>query len=90
MADGLKGRGWLILSRDVEEEIVIGTTAGEVMIKVIEIRDDKVRLAIDAPRCVPVDRSEVYEAKRHGPSATAQPNKDAAKDSAIATEGVFQ
>ena len=88
MADGLQGRGWLILSRYVEQEIVIGTTVGEVMIKVIEIRDDKVRLAIDAPRCVPVDRSEVFKAKQRA-IAKAQPNREAAKDSAIATEGVL-
>ena len=88
MADGLQGRGWLILSRYVEQEIVIGTTAGEVMIKVIEIRDDKVRLAIDAPKQIPVDRREVYEAKRQARAVT-KPNKDAAKDSAIATEGVL-
>ena len=81
-------RGWLILSRGVEEEIVIGTPEGEVMIKVIEIRDDKVRLAIDAPKQIPVDRREVFEAKCRMRAAT-KPNKDAARDSAIATEGVF-
>ena len=82
-------RGWLILSRGVEEEIVIGTPEGEVMIKVIELRDDKVRLAIDAPKQIPVDRREVYEAKLQT-RMVAPPNKDAARDSATATEGTFR
>ena len=30
----------------------------------MEVRGDQVRLGVNAPRDVPVDRSEVYEAKR--------------------------
>ena len=71
MADGLKGRGWLILSRDVEEEIVIGTPEGEVMIKVIELRDDKVRLAIDAPDAFRSIAAKSTKPKRSGASPTA-------------------
>ncbi len=49
----------LVLSRKKDEKIVIGD---EITIMVIEIRGDKVRLGIDAPRDVTVHRQEVYEA----------------------------
>ena len=49
----------LVLSRKKDEKIVIGDN---ITILVIEIRGDKVRLGIDAPREVTVHRQEVYEA----------------------------
>ena len=49
----------LVLSRKKDEKIVIGDN---ITIMVIEIRGDKVRLGIDAPREVTVHRQEVYEA----------------------------
>ena len=49
----------LVLSRKKDEKIVIGD---KITIMVIEIRGDKVRLGIDAPRDVTVHRQEVYEA----------------------------
>ena len=55
----------LVLSRHVNEEIVIGD---DISVMVVEIRGDKVRLGVEAPREVPVHRREVYEAiKRNGP-----------------------
>ena len=54
----------LVLSRKKDEQVVI---ADDVVITVVEIRGDKVRLGIDAPKDVPVHRREVYEAvKREG------------------------
>ena len=54
----------LILARKLEESIIIGDN---ITIKVIEVRGDTVRLAIDAPRDVSIHRQEVYEAiKREG------------------------
>jgi carbon storage regulator len=47
----------LVLSRKKNESIVV---AGDIVITVIEIRGDKVRLGIEAPREVPIHRSEVY------------------------------
>lgn len=49
----------LVLSRRPNESIVVNDT---IVITVIEIRGDKVRLGIEAPRDVPVHRSEVYAA----------------------------
>ena len=49
----------LVLSRKKNEKIIIGDN---ITIMVIEIRGDKVRLGIEAPREVTVHRQEVYEA----------------------------
>ena len=46
----------LVLSREVNEEILIGEN---ISIMVVEIRGDKVRLGIKAPREVSVDRKEI-------------------------------
>ena len=48
----------LVLSRKRDEVIHIGD---DIEIVVIEVRDDKVRLGIMAPREVPVHRGEVYK-----------------------------
>ncbi len=49
----------LVLSRKRNEQIVI---AENIVITVVDIRGDKVRLGIEAPKDVPVHRREVYEA----------------------------
>ncbi len=49
----------LVLSRKKSESIVIN---GDVVITVVEVRGDKVRLGIQAPRDVLVHRKEVLEA----------------------------
>lgn len=56
----------LVLSRKKNESIVID---GSITITVVEIRGDKVRLGIVAPKEVPVHRQEVYDAI-HGKPAT--------------------
>lgn len=48
----------LVLSRKKNESIVIGD---EITIVVVEIRGDKVRLGVEAPKETPVHRNEVYE-----------------------------
>ncbi len=48
----------LVLSRQREETIMIGD---DIEITVVDIRGDKVRLGISAPRQVQVHRKEVYE-----------------------------
>ena len=47
----------LVLSRHKDEGIIIGN---DIKIIVVEIRGDKVRLGIEAPRETPVHRQEVY------------------------------
>ena len=72
VTDGMKGMGgdhsrrkidrgfeMLVLSRKKDEKIVIGDS---ITLMVIEIRGDKVRLGIDAPRDVTVHREEIYDA----------------------------
>lgn len=49
----------LVLSRKLNESIIIGD---DVVVTVVEIRGDKIRLGIEAPRDVSVHRREVYEA----------------------------
>lgn len=58
----------LVLSRKKNETIVIGDG---IEVTVVDIRGDKVRLGIKAPKEVPVHRSEVYEAI-HGPKVDGQ------------------
>ena len=62
----------LVLSRKKNESIVINN---DITIVVVEIRGDKVRLGVEAPKEVPVHRREVYAApaakpgsQRAGPS----------------------
>jgi len=50
----------LVLSRFVNERIRIGD---HVEIVVVGVRDGRVRLGIDAPKEVPVDRHEVRQRK---------------------------
>lgn len=50
----------LVLSRHKDESIWIG----DIEVMVVEIRGDKVRLGIEAPPDVPVDRDEVRRRKR--------------------------
>ena len=58
----------LVLSRKKNESIVINN---DIIVTVVEIRGDKVRLGIVAPKDVPVHRQEVYEAI-HGKGPTTE------------------
>ena len=51
----------LVLSRKPDEQIVIGDG---IVITVVDIRGDKVRLGIEAPRDVSVHRKEIFQALR--------------------------
>jgi carbon storage regulator len=48
----------LVLTRRVGEEIIID---GRIRVTVTQIVGDKVRIGVEAPRDVVVDRSEVHE-----------------------------
>ncbi len=52
----------LVLSRQRYESIMIGDGESAVEVSVVEIRGEKVRLGIDAPKEVPVHRREVFDA----------------------------
>ena len=47
----------LVLSRQKDESIMIGD---EVEITIVDVRGDKVRLGINAPRNIAVHRKEIY------------------------------
>ncbi len=49
----------LVLTRKKDESIMVGD---DVEIFIVEIRGDKVRLGINAPKEVPVHRREVFDA----------------------------
>ena len=51
----------LVLSRAKGECIIIGDT---IRIMIVENRGQKVRVGIDAPKDVPIHRSEIYDAMR--------------------------
>lgn len=60
-----------MLSRQRDESIIIGDN---IIVTVVDVRGDKVRLGIDAPREVPVHRREVYQAiQREGNRKPAGP-----------------
>ena len=59
----------LVLSRKKNESIVINN---DITIVVVEIRGDKVRLGVEAPKEVPVHRREVYEATWRDGSRTVR------------------
>lgn len=57
----------LVLSRLKDEEIIIGDN---IRVMVIDIRGDKVRLGITAPREISIHRLEVYEAIKAAETTT--------------------
>lgn len=49
----------LVLTRKVKETLIID---GKIKITVVAVDGDKVKLAIDAPKDIPILRQEVFEA----------------------------
>ncbi len=70
----------LVLSRKKNESIIINN---DITIVVVEIRGDKVRLGVEAPREIPVHRREVYEAIRRQEAAAATAQAEAAPQEAV-------
>ena len=66
----------LVLSRQRDESIMIGD---DIEVTIVDIRGDKVRLGINAPKNVSVHRKEVYDAIR-------RENKERAKQIAQTDE----
>jgi carbon storage regulator len=78
----------LVLSRKKDESIVINN---DITIVVVEIRGDKVRLGVEAPKEVPVHRREVFEAIARGETVDAAtvttPGVDAEESDSALPEG---
>ncbi len=67
----------LVLSRQRDQSIMIGD---DIEITIVDVRGDKVRVGINAPRHVSVHRKEVYEAIRRENEEGAAPRKPAASE----------
>ncbi len=65
-----KRTGGLVLTRHVEQSIMIGD---DIAVEVVDVRASAVRLRVVAPREVPVHRREVFDAIRTAPRAEPAP-----------------
>ena len=72
----------LVLSRKKNESIIINN---DITIVVVEIRGDKVRLGVEAPKEIPVHRREVYDAIRRNEQQEKALSEDKAASEADAT-----
>jgi len=77
-----KERAMLVLSRKKNESIVIND---DITIVVVEIRGDKVRLGVEAPKEVLVHRREVFDAIHRNENIVE--SKTAEKTNAAETSG---
>ena len=68
----------LVLSRQKDESIMIGD---EVEITIVDVRGDKVRLGINAPRSIAVHRREIYDAIQREKAAKARAEESETKPS---------
>ena len=66
----------LVLSRQRDESIVIGDN---IVITIVDVRGDKVRLGIEAPREISVHRREVYDAIQRENQQASQIRLDEAR-----------
>ncbi len=67
----------LVLTRKINESVMIGD---EVEVCLLEIKGDKVRLGIKAPRSVTVHRKEVYEEIRRANEEAARSSFEGARE----------
>jgi len=74
----------LVLSRKKNESIVINN---DIIVTVVEIRGDKVRLGIVAPKEVPVHRQEVWEAIHNKDQSSPTPATVVVNNEAPGTAG---
>jgi carbon storage regulator len=67
----------LVLTRRPGEEIVID---GNIRLTVVSIKGDRVRLGIEAPPSVVVDRQEIHDRRQHAPEEVPHPCHTLASD----------
>lgn len=70
----------LVLSRKRNESVVIND---EIVVTVVEVRGDKVRLGIQAPRDVPIHRSEVMAAIQRSQAIGATESDETSEGSSV-------
>ena len=63
----------LVLSRQRDESIMIGD---DVEIIIVDVRGDKVRLGITAPKDIPVHRREIYDAIQREKGQKKEPKEE--------------
>ena len=66
----------LVLSRQKNESIMIGDN---VEVIIVDVRGDKVRLGITAPKAIAVHRKEIYEAIQREKAGEKEETKPPAK-----------
>ena len=66
----------LVLSRQKDEAIMIGEGENVVEIIIVDVRGDKVRLGINAPRNISVHRKEIYLAIQKEKEEAEEKEKD--------------
>jgi len=59
-----------------EEDVILNTSDGDVKVKVLEIRGNKVRLGFDAPQSVIIKRSELLEKESSRSQGQTSPSGD--------------
>lgn len=64
----------LVLSRSVGESITVGD---DILITVLDVRGDVVRIGIDAPRSIPVHRTELLRELERTNQEAASPSDQA-------------
>lgn len=67
------GSEMLVLSRKVNESIVINN---DITVVVVEIKSNQVRLGIKAPREVPIHRREVQDVRNRAQTSKELPETD--------------
>jgi carbon storage regulator len=60
----------LVLTRRPGEEIIIDNN---IRLTVVSLKGDRVRIGIEAPPSVVVDRQEIHERRKQGTQKTPQP-----------------
>lgn len=60
----------LVLTRRPGEEIVID---GKIRLTVVSVRGDRIRIGIEAPPSVVVDRQEIHERRKQHPTEVPHP-----------------
>jgi carbon storage regulator len=52
----------LVLTRKADQRIIINPGPDQVLITIVEVREKRVRVGIEAPNAMPVHRLEVWDA----------------------------